>query len=57
MPLDCDIPEIADEVAAGRALVALGNRLLDTGESDIEELEGHQAASGIRPRWGAVCGS
>lgn len=41
-PADFDIPEIGDEVAAGRALIALGTALLRTSEADIEDLEGHQ---------------
>jgi hypothetical protein len=41
-PTDFDIPEIGDEVAAGRALIALGNKLLRSGETDIEDLEGHR---------------
>jgi nicotinate phosphoribosyltransferase len=39
-PGDFEVPEIGDEIAAGRALVALGQRLLHTGEEDIEDIEG-----------------
>jgi hypothetical protein len=37
-PGDADVPEIGDEVAAGRALVDLGRRLLATAEQDIESV-------------------
>lgn len=39
-PTDFDVPEIGDEVAAGRALVALGTRLLRSGEIDVADLRG-----------------
>lgn len=41
-PSDFDVPEIGDEVAAGRALIALGTTLLRGSEADIEEVEGHK---------------
>jgi hypothetical protein len=41
-PGDFDVPEIGDEVAAGRALIALGTKLLRSGEADIEDVEGRQ---------------
>lgn len=34
-PTDPAVPEIGDELAAGRALVALGEQLLDTAADDI----------------------
>jgi nicotinate phosphoribosyltransferase len=40
-PGDFDVPEIGDELAAGRALMELGRRLLRIGEEDIEDIEGH----------------
>lgn len=39
-PTDFDVPEIGDEVAAGRALIALGGKLLRSGEADVEDLRG-----------------
>ncbi|GAA2006800.1 DUF1876 domain-containing protein [Catenulispora subtropica] len=39
-PGEFDVPEIGDEVAAGRALVALGEKLLRSSETDIEDLRG-----------------
>jgi hypothetical protein len=42
-PHDYDIPEIGDEVAAARALVDLGNKLLDTASEDIEGVTGAAA--------------
>ena len=41
-PGDFDVPEIGDEVAAGRALIALGTKLLRGSEADIEAVEGHR---------------
>lgn len=37
-PGDFDVPEIGDEIAAGRALIALGEKLLHTGEADVEDM-------------------
>ncbi|MEU8586324.1 dsRBD fold-containing protein [Streptomyces sp. NPDC048664] len=34
-PEDMDIPEIGDELAAGRALISLGRQLLRAAEGDI----------------------
>lgn len=42
VPGDFDVPEIGDEVAAGRALIALGTKLLRGSEADIEDVEGHR---------------
>ncbi|WP_344660186.1 dsRBD fold-containing protein [Catenulispora subtropica] len=39
-PDEFDVPEIGDEVAAGRALIALGEKLLRSGETDVEGLRG-----------------
>ncbi|QER88148.1 DUF1876 domain-containing protein [Streptomyces tendae] len=35
-PADTDVPEIGDELAAGRALRDLGRHLLDIAEQDVE---------------------
>ncbi|GGP45787.1 DUF1876 domain-containing protein [Streptomyces griseoincarnatus] len=35
-PADPDVPEIGDELAAGRALRDLGQQLLDIAERDVE---------------------
>lgn len=35
-PRDTDIPEIGDELAAGRALIAMGRLLLNAAEGDIK---------------------
>jgi len=40
-PYDSDIPQIGDELAAGRALMDLGRQLLRETERDIEAVEGH----------------
>ncbi|MEU2601891.1 DUF1876 domain-containing protein [Streptomyces hirsutus] len=37
-PADANVPEIGDELAAGRALNDLARRLLQTAERDIEGL-------------------
>jgi hypothetical protein len=37
-PGDFDVPEIGDEFAAGRALIALGEKLVHTGEADVDDL-------------------
>jgi hypothetical protein len=42
-PADPQVAEIGDELAAGRALIGLGRRLLGITESDIEALTGHTA--------------
>lgn len=39
-PRDLPVPEIGDEVAAGRALVALGRQLIGVAAEDIEAIEG-----------------
>lgn len=40
-PHDSDVPRIGDELAAGRALLDLGRKLLQATETDIGTLEGH----------------
>lgn len=35
---DPDVPEIGDEVAAGRALAALSRELLDTAQTDLNDV-------------------
>lgn len=42
-PLDRDVPEIGDEIAAARALSALAGRLLGTAAGDIEDATGESA--------------
>ncbi|EMF26716.1 DUF1876 domain-containing protein [Streptomyces pseudogriseolus] len=37
-PADTDVPEIGDELAAGRALRDLGSQLLDIAERDVESV-------------------
>ena len=39
-PSDSDIPEIGDELAACRALIDLGDRLLTETEADVARVEG-----------------
>lgn len=41
-PGDVEMPEIGDELAAGRALIDLGRRLVRVTEADIEAIEGHE---------------
>jgi uncharacterized protein DUF1876 len=42
-PHDAPVPEIGDEIAAGRALTALGERLTRTAVVDIEDLAARRA--------------
>jgi hypothetical protein len=44
-PGDPDAPEVGDEVAAARALIALGTSLLGIAANDIEGLEGDPEGS------------
>ncbi|MEV0305583.1 DUF1876 domain-containing protein [Streptomyces prasinus] len=37
-PGDMDVPEVGDELAAGRAMHDLGRRLVETAERDIDDL-------------------
>lgn len=39
-PEDPDVPEIGDEIAAGRALIALGRQLLAAGSRDVAGVHG-----------------
>lgn len=50
LPEDADVPDIGEEVAAGRALTALGRDLLGNASADIEEIEGHPASVGTSPQ-------
>jgi hypothetical protein len=53
-PDEADVPVIGDEVAAGRALIALGNELLRSAEQDLTRIEGrtvhvsHSPGGGVR---------
>jgi len=40
-PVDHDVPEIGDELAAGRALADLARHLLQTANEDVEEAVHH----------------
>jgi hypothetical protein len=40
-PYDSDVPRIGDELAAGRALLDLGQKLIRVTQQDIGILEGH----------------
>jgi len=42
-PADHEVEQIGEEVAAGRALIDLGRRLLGLSEADIEALTGESA--------------
>jgi len=35
-PADPDVPAIGDELAAGRALIGLGNRLVQMAETEVD---------------------
>ncbi|MBR7838900.1 DUF1876 family protein [Actinospica durhamensis] len=43
---DFDVPEIGDELAAGRALVDLGTRLIQDAADDVGTLEGRRVTVG-----------
>ncbi|WP_329530894.1 DUF1876 domain-containing protein [Streptomyces sp. NBC_01450] len=47
-PADADVPEIGDELAAGRAMHDLAQQLVNTAERDIEGLD--MPATGRSPR-------
>lgn len=51
-PADVDVPEIGDELAAGRALYDLGRQLVDVAERDIEGMGAAAAGRGARPETG-----
>ncbi|MEV7323272.1 DUF1876 domain-containing protein [Streptomyces sp. NPDC093970] len=50
-PADRNVPEIGDELAAGRAMTALGQQLLNTAERDIEGLGPPLPGDSQRTRW------
>lgn len=48
-PADSDVPEIGDELAAGRAMRDLARQLLDAADHDIEGLRGSAAGRRTPP--------
>ena len=51
-PDDADVPEIGDELAAGRAMHDLGEQLLIAAERDIEgEITAHRPRIRPAPGW------
>lgn len=46
-PTDFDVPEVGEELAAGRALADLSARLVEAAASDIESMEGETVT--LRP--------
>ncbi|MET7285708.1 dsRBD fold-containing protein [Streptomyces sp. NPDC005573] len=51
-PYDTAVPEIGDELAAGRALIAMGRRLLRAASGDMKAT-GALDEDGPVPLWGA----
>jgi len=51
-PADMDVPEIGDELAAGRALHDLGRQLVDVAERDIEGMGAAAAGRRDHPETG-----
>jgi hypothetical protein len=51
-PADTDVPEIGDELAAGRALQDLGRQLVGAAERDIEDVGASEADEATRPTAG-----
>ncbi|MFF3467995.1 DUF1876 domain-containing protein [Streptomyces sp. NPDC002619] len=51
-PVDTDVPEIGDELAAGRAMCDLGRQLVDAGERDIDGMGAPATGPGTRPTAG-----
>jgi hypothetical protein len=51
-PEDADVPEIGDELAAGRAMHDLGQQLVSTAERDIKGLGVSATERGARPAAG-----
>ncbi|GGU94888.1 hypothetical protein GCM10010260_32690 [Streptomyces filipinensis] len=49
-PYDPDVPEIGDELAAGRALIAMGRRLLRAADGDIKAV-GADDIEDATPLW------
>ncbi|MFF7474596.1 dsRBD fold-containing protein [Streptomyces sp. NPDC008092] len=50
-PADTNVPEIGDELAAGRAMNALGRQLLNTAECDIEGMGAPLPGDSQRTGW------
>ncbi|MGW0411084.1 DUF1876 domain-containing protein [Streptomyces collinus] len=44
-PADTNVPEIGDELAAGRALIDLAHQLLETAARDVQAMAGSRAAT------------
>ncbi|KAB1139870.1 DUF1876 domain-containing protein [Streptomyces luteolifulvus] len=51
-PVDADVPEIGDELAAGRAMHDLGRQLVDIAERDIEGVDAPATGGSVRPETG-----
>ena len=51
-PADTDVPEIGDELAAGRAMQDLARQLVDAAVRDIEGMSPTETGSGGRPAAG-----
>jgi len=51
-PTDTDVPQIGDELAAGRALHDLGRQLVAVAESDIEGMGASETGQDNRPAAG-----
>ncbi|MFF4837476.1 DUF1876 domain-containing protein [Streptomyces sp. NPDC001315] len=51
-PADTDVPEIGDELAAGRAMRDLGRQLLGIAERDIEDMDMPADGRSARPQAG-----
>jgi hypothetical protein len=51
-PADMDVPEIGDELAAGRAMHDLGRQLVEVGEHDIEGVSLPETGRSARPGTG-----
>ncbi|AKH85770.1 hypothetical protein AA958_30120 [Streptomyces sp. CNQ-509] len=50
-PADPDVPEIGDELAAGRALDDLGRQLVDVARRDVEAIEATGPSAGSGDGW------
>lgn len=50
-PYDPDVPEIGDELAAGRALIAMGRRLLRAADGDIKAVGAADTEEDLSPLW------
>lgn len=48
-PEDVDVPEIGDELAAGRAMHDLGRQLVSAAEHDMEGMGSFAPGRGVRP--------